>query len=122
MLEGEVVGIGVEAGGVDLRGLMQILAQAGERISSDPEEVEARLRGVVSDAHRSLGLGYLGLDANVSEDLRVEVQEGCAARGAAFEEPLVRGSIRIGVPDTRAKPSFAHRPSRLRDRHPFGRF
>jgi len=95
--QGEIMGLSLRHGGVDLRGLMQILAQAGEQVSSDPEGVEERLRGVVSNAHGSLGLGYLRLEANVSEDLRVEVEEGCAARGAAFEEPLVRGSIRIGV-------------------------
>jgi hypothetical protein len=97
MLQGETMGLGVGHGNVDLRCLMRTLAKAGEQVSSDPEEVEARLRGVISDAHGSLGLGYLGLDANVSEDLRVEVEEGCAARGATFEEPLVRGSIRIGI-------------------------
>lgn len=91
------MGLGVGRDGVDLRGLMQAIARAGEQVSSDPEEVEARLQAVVSAAHGSLGLGYLGLEANVSEHLRVEVEKGRAGQGATFEEPLVRGSIRIGV-------------------------
>lgn len=87
------MGLGAGHVGVDLRGLMQTLAQAGERVSSDPEEVEARLQGVVSDSRGSLGLGYLGLEADVSEHLRVEVEEGRAEHGATFEEPLVRGPL-----------------------------
>lgn len=72
---------------------MEAIARAGEQVSPDPEEVEARLQGVVSAAHGSLGLGYLGLEANVSEHLRVEVEKGRAGHGATFEEPLVRGPL-----------------------------
>ena len=81
----------------DLRGLMEVLAGTGKRVSSDPEEATVELERVVSEARGRLGLGHLRLTASISERLGVDAEEGITPPRGAFEEPITRGGIRVGT-------------------------
>ena len=83
---------------VDLPGLMALLAAAGEHVSSEPETAEAELRGIVSGARSLLGLGHVGLRAEVSDRRVVECREGETAPGSEVEEvPVLRGKTPVGA-------------------------